>query len=589
MKILGINAYHGDSSACLVVDGILVNAIEEERIRRIKHWAGFPIESIKWCISNAGLSITDIDYIAISRDPSAHLHKKILRTLIKTPSVDFIKNRISNLSKISTVKTAIATGFNLDISDIKAQVKNVEHHKSHIASTFFVSPFDEAACITVDGFGDFLSTMRAFGKGTNIKIYDWVEYPHSLGIFYTALTQYLGFKNYGDEYKVMGLSAYGKPVYLEKMRGIVKLKKNGLFELDTTFFNHTNQGTQMMWENGKPEIDILYSDKLIDCFGKSRLNNDDEITRYHMDLASSIQAMYEEVFFHILNDFFYKTNCESITLAGGCIQNSLANGKIKDKTKFKNIYIPPASYDAGTAIGASIYVWYKISNSNRSFVMESPYLGPKYKEQEIKDCIENHNLELAKMNCKIELVKDELELCKKTAKLIENGNVIGWFQGMSEFGPRALGNRSIVCDPRKPEMKDILNERIKRREWFRPFAPSILEEKVSEWFECMKDDSVPFMEKVFMIKETKQKLIPAVCHMDGTGRLQTISSKLNPKYYNLIKEFENLTGVPIILNTSFNENEPIVNTPSEAIECFIRTKMDNLVLEDFLITKNHKK
>ena len=585
MIILGINAYHGDSAACLVVDGKLINAIEEERIRRIKHWAGLPTEAIKWCLSDAKIKIQDVDYIAVSRNPSAHLHKKILSVLSKTPTLDFLKNRLLNVSTIGDIKTKIAEALNIELATIKAKVENIEHHKAHIGSTFLVSPFKEAACITIDGFGDFLSVMRGIGKENSFTTLDCIEFPHSLGIFYTALTQFLGFPEYGDEYKVMGLSAYGEPVYVDKMKNIVKLKNNGLFELDISFFKHVSEGVEMVWENGKPTFGSLFSDKLTGLFGKAR-EKEEEITKHYQNVAASVQAMYEEAFFHILNDTFNKTKLEAVALAGGCIQNSLANGKILRKTSFKKIYIPPASYDAGTAIGAAIVVWYEKSKESRSFVMENPYLGPEFKKDEIEEGIKKYHLELLKNNCVVELFDAEVNLCKKVAELIAQGKVIGWFQGRTEFGPRSLGNRSIVVDPRKKEMKDILNERIKRREWFRPFAPSVLEEKTSEWFE--ESQPVPFMEKVYKIKESKQKLIPPVCHVDGTGRLQTVSYKSNPRYYNLIKQFGELTGIPMILNTSFNENEPIVNMPREALDCFLRTKMDYLVLGDFIISKNDK-
>lgn len=576
MIILGLNAYHGDSSACIVIDGKVISAIEEERIRRIKHWAGFPKEAILSCLKDANINISDVDYIAVARNPSAHLYKKILMGLSRTSMHEFVKDRFLNVVKMTDIKNTIAKSLGISPSVIKAKVENIEHHKAHIASAFFVSPFSEAACISVDSFGDFLSTMRAIGRNNNINVIDWVEYPHSLGIFYTALTQYLGFPNYGDEYKVMGLSAYGKPVYIDKMRSIVKLKQNGLFELDTSYFVHSEKGVEMVWENGIPTIGKLFSDKLVEAFGSA----------HHQDIAASMQLMYEEAFFHILNDTYEKTKLNNLVLAGGCIQNSLANGKIFDKTPFKKVYIPPASYDAGLAIGAAMAVWCNKSKEERKFVLDSPYFGPSFTKDDTEKDISLLKGDLDKYGCMVEEISSEEKLCKIIAKHIYNEKVVGWFQGKTEFGPRALGNRSIVADPRKKEMKDILNARIKKREWFRPFAPSILEEKTSDWFEC--SEPVPFMEKVYKIKKDKQKLILAVCHVDGTGRLQTVSYKLNPRYYTLIKEFENLSGVPMILNTSFNENEPIVNKPEEALRCFLKTKMDVLVLGDFIIKKNVK-
>lgn len=572
MIILGINAYHGDSSACLVIDGKLICAIEEERIRRVKHWAGLPTESIRWCLDYAGIDIKETDYIAVSRNPSAHLHKKMLRVLTKAPNISFLKGRLQNAAKIGDMKTDIAKAFNLSPSDIKAKLENVEHHRAHLASTFFVSPFDKALCVSVDGFGDFLSAMIGIGQGNKIDIIDWVEYPHSLGVFYTAFTQFLGFGNYGDEYKIMGLSAYGEPEYLDKMRKVVKLKADGLFEIDTSFFLHDKDGVEMVWKNGQPNLGKIYSDKMIEVFGEPR-ESGAEITKRYQNIAASLQAMYEEAFCHILNNAFKKTGIENLALAGGCIQNSLANGKIFENIPIKDVYIPPAAHDSGTAIGAAYWVWNQVLGNKRDFIMKSAYWGPEFSGNEIESVLNNESLRYEKLS-------DE-EIAKKTALDISNNKIVGWFQGRSESGPRALGNRSILVDARNSSMKKILNERIKRREPFRPFAPSILEECVSEWFE--QSAPVPFMEKVYKIRADKRHLVPAVVHVDGTGRLQTVSKEPNSIYYRLIEEFFKITEVPIVLNTSFNENEPIVNTPSEAINCFKRTKMDVLVLENYYI------
>jgi carbamoyltransferase len=576
MIILGINAYHGDSSAALIKNGILLAAIEEERIRRIKHWAGFPSEAIKWCLSYTGTDIRDVDYIAISRDPFARFHKKIIRVLSKRPDLSFLKERLNNYGKIKGIKGNLAEIFGVDEKEIKAKIGNIEHHRAHIASSFFVSPFSEAAVVSIDGFGDFVSVMIGVGKENKIKVMDVVDFPHSLGIFYTALTQFLGFWSYGDEYKVMGLSAFGEPKYLDEMRKIVKLQSNGLFKLDTSYFLHDSEGIEMTWLNEKPVIGRIFSDKLIDLLGEPR-EKDGELSQKFRDIAISVQAMYEKAFFHILNKLYEKTGLKNIALAGGCIQNSLANGKIYDRTPFENVYIPPAAHDAGGAIGAAFYLWHQILNKSREFEMKSPFWGPSFDKEEIRAVLDKGNI-------KYEELEDK-QLIKRVVKDLTEGKVVGWFQGSSEWGPRALGNRSILVDPRKNGMKDILNSRIKKREWFRPFAPVILEENVGEWFE--RCESVPFMEKIYNIKKEKRELIPTVCHMDGTGRLQTVSYEMNPKYYNLIKEFDKLTGVPILLNTSFNENEPIVNTPEEAIDCFLRTKMDILVLEDYYLSRTY--
>jgi carbamoyltransferase len=581
MIILGINAYHGDSSACLVIDGKLICAIEEERIRRIKHLAGLPVEAVKWCLEYAGVKITEVDYIAISRNPFAHLHKKMLRVIKNLPSVGFIKGRLQNIAKISDIKSALASELNIDLKKLKAKLVMVEHHNAHLASAFFVSPFDEAVCVSVDGFGDFKSTMRGIGRGNKINILDRVHFPHSLGIFYTAFTQFLGFWKYGDEYKVMGLSAYGDPDrFKEKVREIVRLRNDGLFELDTSYFLHDTEGVEMTWLNEEPKIGRLFSNKFVKVFGKPR-ERDDEIAIHYQDIASALQSMYEDAFFHILTDLYKRYKIENLVLAGGCIQNSVANGKIYDRTPFKNVYIPPAAHDAGTAIGAAFWVWNVLLGRRRDFVMEHAYWGPEFSEGEISMTLKTKITELEKQGCKVMKIENEEELFSLTAKAIADGKIVGWFQGRTEWGPRALGNRSMLADPRRKEMKDILNARIKRREWFRPFAPSILEEFVSDWFEFSYP--VPFMEKVYKIKTDKRDLIPAVTHVDGTGRLQTVSKNINPKYYRLIEAFYKLTGIPLVLNTSFNENEPIVNTPEDALNCFLRTKMDVLVMGNFYI------
>ena len=585
MYILGINAYHGDSSAALIKDGKLIAAIEEERIRRVKHWAGFPSESIKFCLDYAGIGIKDVDYIAISRNPFARFHKKIIRVILRVPKFSFLKSRLDNLEKIQGLKENLAEIFNIDEDDIKAKVFNVEHHRAHLASSFFFSPFKEAAVVSIDGFGDFVSTMSGIGNGNNIKIDGLVEFPHSLGIFYTALTQFLGFWKYGDEYKVMGLSAFGKPVYLDQMRQIVKLKNNGFFELDTSYFLHDKEGVEMTWLNGEPKIGKLFSGKLIELLGEPR-KEAEEMSQKFKDIAASIQAMYEEAFFHILNELHKKTKMENIALAGGCLQNSLANGKIYENTPFKNAFIPPAAHDAGGAMGSAMYVWNQILKKDRGFTMVSSFWGPEYDNSEIIEALEHKNIKTSEQG-RLKVEKLEVnELVKKTARFLADSKVIGWFQGRTEWGPRALGNRSILANPCNPDMKNILNLKIKKRESFRPFAPAILEEEVLNYFE--QNQPVPFMEKVYKIKESKRKLIPSVTHVDGTGRLQTVSRENNHLYYELIKEFGRLTGVPILINTSFNENEPIVNKPEEAIDCFLRTDMDVLVLGNYVVTRTQE-
>ncbi|NUM62331.1 MAG: carbamoyltransferase [Ignavibacteriaceae bacterium] len=576
MYILGLNAYHGDSSACLLKDGKIINAIEEERIRRIKHWAGFPSESIKFCLKDAGITISDVDHITIGRNPSAHLGKKILSSLKKLANFQFIKDRVSNIKKVTSLKSEIAAGLGVSESSFRAEIKHIEHHRSHLASAFFVSPFDEAAILSIDGFGDFSSTMIAIGRGNKIEVLDSVTYPHSLGIFYTAFTQFLGFPWYGDEYKVMGLSPYGEPKYVDQMKKIVRLLDNGLFELDESYFIHSTEGVAMTWDNGAPFIGRIYSDRMIKEFGQPR-DKDETLTQYHKDLAASVQKHCEDVIFHILNHLQKRTGLKNICIAGGVAQNSVANGKVLQLTVFENIYIPSAGYDAGTAIGSAFWHYHQILGMERKYFVRDAYFGAQYSDDEIE-----RELKEAKVNYK--RCSSDSETIEQTAQMLADGAVIGWFQGRTEFGPRALGNRSVLVHPGRPDAKDLINSKIKRRESFRPFAPSILREYVNEYFE--QEDDVYFMEKVFPIRIEKRNGLPAVTHVDGSGRLQTVHKDVSPKYYALIDKFREKTGLPILLNTSFNENEPIVNHPKEAIDCFLRTEMDAIVLENCIVTRN---
>jgi carbamoyltransferase len=580
MNIIGINAFHADSSACLIIDGKLISAVEEERFNRIKHWAGFPIESIKYCLKESNLDLSDIDHISINIDPKANYFEKILFLIKHRPSLKLVFNRLKKKKKYDSIRELINKEF--EGSNFKGQINNIEHHYAHLSSAFHVSPFENSCILSVDGFGDFASTAWGYGKGNEIKIDNKIHFPHSLGIFYQALTQFLGFKNYGDEYKIMGLAPYGKPTYVEQLRKILLIKTNGNFELNLDYFKFHKENFNYRWENGKVEIEDLYSEKIKTLLGPERIQGE-ELTEFHKDMAHSIQKIYEEAFLNILNNLYEKYQNDNLCIAGGCGMNSVANGKIKDNTRFNNIYIQPAAGDAGGAIGAAFATHYKISNKKRTFKMNHAYWGTSFNNDQIFNCLKKNEKNIEDQKCSFKFISDNNELNKIVAKDISEGKVVGWFQGKMEWGPRALGNRSILGDPRRSDMKDILNLKIKRRESFRPFAPSILRENVSEWFK--NDDEVPFMMKVYQIKDDKRKVIPAVTHVDGSGRLQTVYQETNEKYYDLIKEFYQLTKVPIVLNTSFNENEPIVSKPDEALDCFLRTKMDTLVMENYIIKR----
>lgn len=575
MYILGLNAYHGDSSACIYKDSILIAATEEERFRRIKHWAGLPTEAIQFCLREANITLQDVDYITVSRDPKAKLGKKALHVLKGNFSISALTNRVKNSFNINTLKDDIAKALGYDSNSLKAEVKFIEHHRSHMASSFHISPFEESAILSIDGMGDFTSTMRGTGKDNKISVIDSVSYPHSLGIFYTAFTQYMGFPNYGDEYKVMGLSPYGKPKYLDKFREIIIFKKNGLFELNPKFFRHFKEGVSMSWDGGSPTIENIYSNAFIEQFGNVR-SKEQALEQYHMDLAASAQKITEELIFYMAEDLYQKTGLKNLCITGGVAQNSVANGKILANTSFEKLFVPPAGHDAGTSIGSALYFYHHKLNNPRSPFKTQAYTGIEFTNQEVENYLKKRKINYKKYN-------DDQLIEVVTDRLLDAG-VVGWYQGRAEFGPRALGNRSIIVDPRREDAKELLNVKIKRRESFRPFAPSILKEATAEYFE--KVDDVPFMEKVFPIKKEKHAMIPAVTHVDGSGRLQTVEKSANPRYYRLIERFGEKSGVPILLNTSFNENEPIVNTPEHALECYLRTKMDMLVMGNIVVQRN---
>jgi carbamoyltransferase len=574
MYILGINAYHGDSSACLLKDGVVVCATEEERIRRIKHWAGFPSNAIKFCLEDAGITIQQVDYITISRDLKTNLFKKIRYAVIHRINLSTIWDRLKNFSKVNTLKQKLADLFQVPVRAIKAEVYNIEHHRSHIASSFFASSFKKSAILSIDGFGDFTSTMTGVGSSNKFQILKEVNYPHSLGLFYTAVTQFLGFYNFGDEYKVMGLAPYGKPKYQMDLEKMVELTDDGLFKLNKKYFKHFKEGVAMHWDGGSPTIEALFTKEWENLFGRPRTKGD-TLEKWHIDLASSMQKITEKVVFHILNHLQKETSCENICITGGVAQNSVLNGRILENTKFSSIYIPSAGNDAGTSIGSALYLYNQLLGNERMPEIISAYFGSRFDHEEIIRILDQEKIQYR-------ILSDE-HLFESVSEKILNGGVVGWFQGRSEFGPRALGNRSILVDPRRRDAKELLNEKIKMRESFRPFAPSILKEAVSEYF--VQDGLVPFMGQVFDIRKEKHAEIPAVTHIDGTGRLQSVDRHVSPRFHQLISKFAEKTGVPILLNTSFNENEPIVNKPEEALNCFLRTKMDMLVIENIIIER----
>ena len=572
--ILGLNAYHGDAAAALVVDGELVAAAEEERFNRIKHVAGFPSLAAAWCLTEAGLRPDQLDHIAVGRDPRANVGAKIRRTLRHRPGISFIRARLANQSQVGNFGNAVADALGVDRGSLRAKLHNVEHHRAHAASAFYVSPFDDAAVLTLDGFGDFASTMLAVGRGAQLEVLDRVLFPHSLGIFYTAVTQWLGFPHYGDEGKVMGLAPYGEPVYADQMREIVRVGDDGLFKLGLEYFTHHTRGVEMTWADGSPVIGRIFSRQMEDLLGPARQPGE-PVVKHHENVARSLQEVLEEVYLRLVTTLWERTSIPRIALAGGVALNAVANGRILPETPFTDIYIQPAAGDSGTAVGAAYDIWHQVAKGARGFQMHAADWGPTYDDEACAGALAAAGLAATRL--------DDTELFPFVAGKIAEGEVVGWFQGRMEYGPRALGQRSIVADPRRDDMKDILNARIKHREPFRPFAPSVLADRVGEWFE--QDYSSPFMVLVYKTREEKRERIPAVNHVDDTGRVQSVMPDALPRYWSLISAFNELTGVPMLLNTSFNENEPIVMTPAQAIETFQKTKMDMLVLGNHVVRR----
>jgi carbamoyltransferase len=565
--ILGLNAFHGDASAAVFCNGELAGALEEERLNRVKHWAGLPALSARACL--AGMRP---HHIAISRDPRAHLSAKILRAAVRPHRWAEFGSRAANSVRVANAGDALRLAGIFPM--FPGNIHFVEHHRAHLASAFFASPFEDAAVISVDGFGDFSSVMWGAGKGNRIEVKGSVLFPHSLGIFYTAFTQFLGFPKYGDEYKMMGLSAYGEPRFADRVRQVVRTQR-GQCRLNLDYFTHHSKGVDMTWDGGEPTLGPVFSGKMAEQFGQPRLARA-EIRQRDRDLAASVQLVLEENYFALLNFVQKQTHASRVCLAGGVALNCVANGMIFDRTDFREVYVQPAAHDAGTAIGAALYVQHQILEQPRSFVMRHVYYGPQYSDGEIQS-------DIVAAGCRFHKLS-EAEVIDRTAKQIAAGKIVGWFQGRMEFGPRALGNRSILADPRRKDMKDILNSRIKYREPFRPFCPSVLAESAEDYFETNYPS--PFMVMAHKIKPAMYDVIPAVTHEDGTGRLQTVEKDVNPLYWKLIRRFGDVTGVPVLLNTSFNENEPIVNTPAQAIDCFLRTRMDVLTIGSFFLMKS---
>ena len=581
MLIVGLNAYHGDVAAAVLRDGVLIAALEEERFARIKHVAGFPAQAIARGLVMAGATPRDVDVWAVARGRRVHLMQKAWFALTHRPGAALLGQYRNTMSKSGHIPDVIADTFAVPVADVRPRMRYVEHHPAHLASAFRTSGEQEAACCAIDGFGDFVSVSVAHGRGGRMDVIDRTYFPHSLGLLYLAITQYLGFKKYGDEYKVMGLAPYGTPAHTDAIQSLVALKPGGGFALDLTCFSHWTGEMSMSWDSGEPTLPDVYTRELVDRLGPAR-EPDEPVSKRHEDIAASVQRVFEECAFHVLRGVHKRIPVDALCLAGGCAMNSVANGKIRQQTPFTRVYIQPAAGDNGTALGAALEAWHGSGEHPVGARMAHAYWGTEYDADEIAGVIRASRV-VDERRCTWTTIDDEAVLCTDTAARIASGAVVGWFQGRMEWGARALGNRSILADPRRRDMRDVINQKIKFRERFRPFAPSILAESIDDYFAGAVHD--PFMIQVYPVRPEKRDVIPAVTHVDGSGRLQSVSRDSNARYWTLIRAFEAATGVPVLLNTSFNENEPIVERPEQALDCFLRTDMDVLVMGPHVLSK----
>lgn len=576
--ILGLNCFHADSAACLVIDGKLVGAVAEERLGdRVKHTSAFPQKAISWLLRDHGLRMSDIDYVALPRNTAANRAAKIAYTLANPASgLKAARAHFSRSTETTSMIGTLAGIFDEDPAAMKFQTVPVEHHIAHIASSYYCSPFDGlTAGFSYDASGDFCSAMAARCEGPRIDVLDRVTLPNSLGFFYTAMCQYIGFDAFGEEYKVMGLAPYGEDNYADVMKDLVVLPEGGLFRLGKGYFAmHQGGQSGVMTADGRLVMDRLYTDQLVKRLGPATPRG--TTTQREMDIAKSVQVRFEAAAIHCLNRMHQLVASDQLVMAGGCALNGVANARILRDTPFSKPYLQAAASDDGTCLGAAMWAWHNIVGSNERFHMEHAFWGPEYSDAIMKEAAEASGMPV------IECANDT-ELVERVARLVADGKVLGWYQGRSEWGPRALGNRSILANPAIRDMKDTINTKIKRRESFRPFAPSVLQEDVAEYFE--QDVYSPFMMHVAKLKPQYRDALPAITHVDGTGRLQSVDPASNALYYKLISKLKEHTGYGVVLNTSFNENEPVVDTPRQALDCFLRTDMDALCLGRFLMVK----
>ena len=572
--ILGINAYHASASASVLIDGKVIAAIPEERLNRVKYYGGFPRLAVAECLRIAGVSIKEVEHVALGRDSSANLAKKMRYVVTHVPRLmNFLKIRAKK-KPLADLRQLFAEQFGVAEADLRLKIENVEHHLAHTASSYFATDWEHAAGITIDGSGDFVTAMMTECTGDRIEVKHRIYVPHSLGTLYSMVCEFIGFSSYGDEGKVMGLAPYGRDTYREIFDRMIQLREDG-FELNPRFFQQFGEsGGFEIKQSGEIQLAHTYTEEMISLLGPARAPRS-AITQRDHDLSFGVQAAFERAYMHLLNLLHRLVPETRVAMAGGCILNSVANGKLFDETPFRETAIHPAAGDDGLSVGAALYVSNAVLREGRQRQISQAYLGQEFSDAEIA-------AELARRGVNAERL-ERADLIERTVSEIEAGNVIGWFQGRMEWGPRALGNRSILAHPGRADMKDILNARIKHREKFRPFAPAVLVERQGEIFE--HDHPSPYMLHVYKIRPEWRERLCTVNHADNTGRLQSVAREDNPLYYDLIKAFERRTGIPVLVNTSFNENEPIVCTPAEAIDCYLRTKMDVLVIGSFFCAK----
>ena len=581
MIILGLNIFHGDSSACLIKNGKIISAAEEERFTRIKHFSGFPLNSIDFCLSDSNLSIEEVDTISVNFNSKYNLKNKIIFMLKNFLHTNFFP-RLSLTVKKNSIEKIIYQNYNKKIDIL---TDHIPHHQAHIASSYLCSGYKDSIGFSYDGAGDFSSTEIFLCKDNKLELIEKVLYPHSLGVFYQAFTQFLGFKNYGEEYKVMGLASYGKPLYKNRVYQLLNIsnKKNNFFKLKLKYYNHYKETFSYYAETGSPFFDNLYSEEFKKLFGPSRKMNE-PVTEFHKDLAASMQTVLEEIVINKLNQIHETYKIDTLCMAGGCAFNSSLNGKILTQTKYKNVYISPNVGDAGGAIGAALVSSSLKDEEYKNTKMLNPFLGPKYSDEYIEKNIITI-LKKSEEDYNVQYFDDNEKLNNLICQILVDKKIVGWFQDRMEWGPRALGNRSILADPRLADVKDLINSKIKRREEFRPFAPSILNEYKDEYFELGNLSDSPFMTMVVGAKKRAIEEVPGVVHIDKTSRVQTVTQEFNPKFYSLIKKFYDVTGTPILLNTSLNVNGPICRDPNDALEVFTKTNMDTIVLQNWVISK----